>query len=175
MRFLVALLFAGLAYAQADYDLLLKGGRVIDPKNKLNAVRDVAIAGGKIAAVEADIPASRARRVVDARGLYVTPGVIDIHVHVYTGTGERNSYAGDNSVYPDGFTFRVGVTTVADAGGAGWRNFEDFKSRIIDRSQTRVLAFLNIVGHGMRGGRYEQDLSDMEWRRRWRWRRSTRG
>ena len=83
----------------------------------------------------------------------MTPGLIDIHVHAYTGTGERRSYAGDNSVYPDGFTLRVGVTTVADAGCAGWRNFEDFKQRIIDRSKTRVLAFLNIVGNGMRGGR----------------------
>ena len=78
---------------------------------------------------------AEAFKVVDASGLYVTPGLIDIHVHVYTGTGERNSYAGDNSVPPDGFTFRVGVTTVADAGCAGWRNFEDFKERIIDRSQ----------------------------------------
>ena len=95
-------------------------------------------------------------------GLYVTPGLIDIHAHTYTGTGERRSYAGDNSVYPDGFTFRVGVTTVADAGCAGWRNFEDFKDRIIDRSKTRILAFLNIVGNGMRGGNYEQDLADME-------------
>ena len=65
-------------------------------------------------------------------------------------------------MYPDGFTLRVGVTTVADAGGAGWRNFEDFKTRVIDRSKTRVLAFLNIVGNGMRGGKFEQDLADME-------------
>ena len=162
MRVLLLLLTASMAFAQTEYDLLLKGGRVIDPKNKISAVRDVAIAGGKIAAVEANIPAARARRTVDVSGLYVTPGIIDIHTHVYTGTGERNSYAGDNSVYPDGFTLRVGVTTVADAGGAGWRNFEDFKNRVIDRSQTRVLAFLNIVGNGMRGGKFEQDLGDME-------------
>src|SRR5204863_7174615 len=103
-----------------------------------------------------------ALKVVDVSGLYVTPGLVDIHVHVYAGTGERGSYAGDNSVYPDGFTFRSGVTTVADAGCAGWRNFEDFKQRIIDRSKTRVLAFLNIVGHGMRGGRFERDLDDMQ-------------
>ena len=100
--------------------------------------------------------------MVDVSGLYVTPGLVDIHVHVYAGTGERGSYAGDNSVYPDGFTFRTGVTTVVDAGSAGWRNFEDFKARVIDRSRTRVLAFLNIVGHGMRGGAFEQDLGDME-------------
>jgi dihydroorotase len=101
-------------------------------------------------------------KTVDVSGLYVTPGLIDIHTHVYAGTGERRSYAGDNSVYPDGFTLRVGVTTIADAGCAGWRNFDDFKQRIIDRSKTRVLAFLNIVGNGMRGGSYEQDLADME-------------
>ena len=100
--------------------------------------------------------------MVDVSGLYVTPGLIDIHVHVFAGTGERGSYAGDNSVYPDGFTLRNGVTTVVDAGCAGWRNFEDFKLRVIDRSKTRVLAFLNIVGNGMRGGKFEQDLADME-------------
>jgi dihydroorotase len=147
---------------QPKYDLLLKGGRVIDPRNGISAVRDVAIASGKIAAVAAGIDPADALKVVDVSGLYVTPGLIDIHTHVYTGTGERGSYAGDNSVYPDGFTFRVGVTTVADAGGAGWRNFEDFKQRVIERSKTRVLAFLNIVGNGMRGGKLEQDLADME-------------
>jgi dihydroorotase len=148
--------------AQQKYDLLLKGGHVIDPRNKISAVRDVAIAKGKVALVAAKIDPAEAFKVVDVSGYYVTPGLIDIHVHVYAGTGERGSYAGDNSVYPDGFTFRSGVTTVADAGCAGWRNFEDFKQRIIDRSKTRVLAFINIVGHGMRGGKFEQDLSDME-------------
>src|SRR5215510_14860047 len=134
--------------AHQKYDLLLKGGHVIDPKNKISAVRDVAIANGKVAAVAAKIDPSEAFKVVDVSGYYVTPGLVDIHVHVYAGTGERGSYAGDNSVYPDGFTFRAGVTTVADAGCAGWRNFEDFKQRIIDRSKTRVLAFINIVGNG---------------------------
>jgi dihydroorotase len=153
---------ASLASAQQKYDLLLKGGHVIDPKNKINAVRDVAIADGKVAAVAPRIDPTEALKVVDVSGLYVTPGLIDIHAHVYTGTGERASYAGDNSVSPDGFTFRVGVTTVADAGCSGWRNFEDFKQRIIDRSKTRVLVFLNIVGNGMRGSKYEQDLTDME-------------
>jgi dihydroorotase len=148
--------------AQGQYDLLLQGGHVIDPKNKISAVRDVAIRDGKIAAVEERILPAQALKVVNVRGLYVTPGLVDIHVHVYAGTGEPRSYAGDNSVYPDGFTFRAGVTTVADAGCSGWRNFEDFKQRVIDRSRTRVLAFLNIVGHGMRGEKYENDLSDME-------------
>jgi len=144
------------------YDLLLRGGHVVDARNRLSAVRDVAIAGGKIAAVAARLNPADAVKTVDAAGLYVTPGIIDIHGHVYAGTGERRSYAGDNSLYPDGYTLRVGVTTVADAGCAGWRNFEDFKQRVIDRSKTRILAFLNIVGNGMRGGDYEQDLNDME-------------
>jgi dihydroorotase len=94
--------------------------------------------------------------------LYVTPGLIDIHVHVYAGTGQRNSYAGDNSVYPDSFTLRSGVTTVVDAGSSGWRDFPDFKDKVIDRSITRVLALLNIVGHGMRGTAVEDNLEDMD-------------
>jgi dihydroorotase len=148
--------------AASTYDLLLKGGHVIDARNKISAIRDVAIKDGKIAAVAANLNSADALKTVDVAGLYVTPGLVDIHVHTYTGTGERGSYAGDNSVYPDGFTFRVGVTTVADAGCAGWRNFEDFKQRIIDRSKTRILAFINIVGNGMRGGKFEQDLTDMQ-------------
>lgn len=145
-----------------DYDLLLKGGHVIDAKNDVDEVYDVAIKDGKIAKVAKDIPANYAVKTVVLKDMYVVPGLIDIHTHVYAGTGERNSYAGDNSVYPDGFTLRVGVTTVVDAGCSGWRNFEDFKDRIIDRSQTRVLAMLNIVGHGMRGSKYENDLTDMQ-------------
>src|SRR5206468_199193 len=147
--------------AQQKYDLLLKGGHVIDSRNRISAVRDVAIANGKVAAVAANIDPAEAFKVVDASGYYVTPGLVDIHVHVFAGTGERGSYAGDNSLYPDGFTLRVGVTTIADAGSSGWRSFEDFKQRVIDRSKTRVLAFLNIVGHGMRGGEFEQNLADM--------------
>jgi len=147
---------------QPKYDVLLRGGHVIDPRNSISAVRDVAIADGKIAAVAAGLDPADALKTIDVSGLHVTPGLVDIHTHVYTGTGEPRSYAGDNSVYPDGFALRVGVTTVADAGSAGWRNFDDFKTRVIDRSKTRVLAFLNIVGHGMRGGKYEQDLADME-------------
>jgi len=161
MQFSLLLLVTFLAQAQ-DYDIILKGGHVIDPKNRLSAIRDVAIKDGKVAAVAANIPPASALKTVDVSGLYVTPGLIDIHVHVYAGTGERGSYAGDNSVYPDPFTYRSGVTTVVDAGSSGWRNFPDFKDRIIDRSQTRVLAMLNIVGNGMRGGRFEQDMNDMD-------------
>ncbi|MEZ5352433.1 MAG: amidohydrolase/deacetylase family metallohydrolase [Bryobacteraceae bacterium] len=155
------MLVSAAAHGQ-DFDLLLQGGHVIDGKNGLSAVRDVGIKDGKVAAIERSIDASRAVKTVNVSGLYVTPGLIDIHVHVYAGTGERGSYAGDNSVYPDPFTYRTGVTTVVDAGSSGWRNFEDFKDRIIDRSRTRVLAFLNIVGNGMRGGRYEQNMDDMD-------------
>jgi dihydroorotase len=161
----VSLLILGLAAgatAEEKYDLLLRGGHVIDPRSGTSAVRDVAIADGRVAAVAEALDPKDAFKVVDVSGLYVTPGLVDLHAHVFTGTGERDSYAGDNSVPPDGFTFRAGVTTVVDAGCAGWRNFPDFKDRIIDRSRTRVLAFLNIVGHGMRGGKWEQDLSDME-------------
>ncbi len=143
------------------YELLLRGGHVIDPRNAINAPRDVAIAAGRIAAVAPGIRPSDASKTIDVAGLYVVPGLVDIHTHVYAGTGEKGSYAGDNSVYPDGFTLRAGVTTIADAGSSGWRNFEDFKQRIVDRSRTRVLVLLNIVGHGMRGGAFEQDLSDM--------------
>ena len=147
--------------AQQPYDLLLKGGHVIDGRNKISAVEDVAIADGKIAEVAANISPAKAAKVVDVSGLYVTPGLIDMHVHVYAGTGQRGAYCGDNSVYPDGFTFRSGVTTVADAGSSGWRNFQDFKDRVIDRSKTRVLAFLNIVGSGM-AGKVEQDPAEMD-------------
>ncbi len=160
LAFLVGL--AGSLSAAPKYDLLLKGGHVIDPRNGVSGVRDVAIASGRIAAVAERIDPAEALKTVDVRGLFVTPGLVDIHVHVFTGTGEKDSYAGDNSVYPDGFTLRVGVTTVADAGGAGWRNFDAFKERVIDRSKTRVLAFLNIVGNGMRGPAFEQVLDDMD-------------
>jgi dihydroorotase len=144
------------------YDMLLKGGHVIDAKNHVDALMDVAIKNGHVARVAPGLEAGDAAKTINVKGLYVTPGLIDLHVHVYNGTGEKGSYAGDLSVPPDGFTFRNGVTTVIDAGCAGWRNFEDFKDRIIDRSQTRVLAMLNIVGNGMRGGKWEQDTTDMD-------------
>ena len=161
-RCLTAFVFAAYAYAQPDFDLLIKGGHVIDAKSKFSAVRDVAIKNGKIAAVEANIAAARAAKTVDAGGLFVTPGLVDIHVHVFPGL-VRNSYAsGSWGLQPDGFTLRSGVTAVADAGSSGWRNFEDFKTRIIDNQKTRVFAFLNIVGAGMGPGQIEQNLQDME-------------
>ena len=148
--------------SEPEFDLLLRGGHLIDPRNGLSAIRDIAVHDGRVAAVEQAIAPGRAFKVVECQGLYVTPGLIDLHVHVFAGTNERGSYAGDNSLYPDGHTFRSGVTTVLDAGCAGWRNFETFRDTVISRSRTRVLALANIVGHGMRGGAIEQDLADMK-------------
>ena len=150
--------------AQQKYDLLLKGGHVIDPRNRISAVRDVAIANGKVAAVAAEHRSRpRPSKWSMRRDYYVTPGLVDIHVHVYAGTGERGSYAGDNSLYPDGFTLRSGVTTVVGRRIVGLEDVRrTSKQRIIDRSRTRVLALLNIVGHGMRGDKFEQNLADME-------------
>ena len=158
-RAILFLAMATAAFAQTRYDLLLKGGRVIDPKNGIDKVMDVAVSNRRIAAVAADIPARDARVVADVSGLIVTPGLIDIHAHVYAGTG-ATTIAGDQSVYPDGFSFRAGVTTLVDAGTAGWHNFPDFKQRVIDRARTRVLAFLNIGGVGMAPG--ENDPEDMD-------------
>ena len=156
------LINADLLYAQT-YSLVIKEGHVIDPKNGIDAVMDVAINDGKIVQVAKNIDASKAVQVVNAKGLYVTPGIIDIHTHNFVGTNLDQAYMnGPGGVIPDGFTLRCGVTTVVDAGSSGWRTFPDFKKNIIDRSQTRVLAFLNIVGQGMRGGPYEQDTSDMD-------------
>jgi dihydroorotase len=158
---LAALLSSAALHAQVSYDLVLKGGHVIDPRNGIDAIRDVAIKDHKVAEVAEHIQTSQGAKVVDVGGLYVTPGLVDIHVHVYAGTGERHSYAGDHGLYPDGFTLRNGVTTAVDAGSSGWKNFPDFKDRVIDRSITRILAFLNIVADGMRP-RYEQSLADMD-------------
>ena len=146
-----------------DYDIVIKGGHVIDTKNNIDKVMDVAVKNGKIAKVAKKIDSKNASQVVDAKGLYVTPGLIDIHAHVFYGT-QPDQYISNSftSVPPDGFTFRVGVTTVVDCGSAGWKSFPIFKENIIDNSSTRVLSFLNIVGEGMRGGAYEQDTSDMD-------------
>lgn len=158
---LVCFFAATILHAQ-QADLLLKGGHVIDPKNKIDEQMDVAITNGKITRVAKDIPAEQAKKVVDVSGLYVTPGIIDMHVHAFNGT-DLDAYIanGLTSLPPDGFTFRAGVTTVVDAGSSGWRNFRLFKKQTIDRSQTRVLALLNIVGSGMVGRFEEQDTSDM--------------
>ena len=145
------------------YAILIRGGHVVDPKNKIDAIMDIAINDGRIVSIQKKIDTGQAVQVVDATGLYVTPGLIDIHTHVFYGTDPERAYSdGTEAIVPDGFTFRTGVTTVADAGCAGWRNFELFKKQVIDNSKTRVLAFLNIVGEGMRSGAYEQDTKDMD-------------
>jgi dihydroorotase len=161
---LIAFVVAGVLPAPAQtgkFDLLIRGGHVIDPRNAINAVMDVAIAGGKIAEVTGQIDPARANRVADATGLYVVPGLIDLHTHVFYGTEDSYLSNGYVAVQPDAHGPRAGVTTVVDVGGAGWRNFDQFKTQIIDRSLIRVLSFINIVGAGMKGGPFEQDLSDM--------------
>jgi len=160
MRILIGFLAMVGALGAQTYDLVLKGGHVIDPKNKINRVMDVAIAGGKIARVAENIPASEAKRVANVAGLYVTPGLIDLHVHVYTG---RPGTTGDSSsVQPDAFSFRTGVTTMVDAGTAGWKTFPSFRERVLNRARTRVLALLNINGAGMGDPKAENNPSDMD-------------
>jgi dihydroorotase len=107
------LVFSSMTLSAQEIDLLLKGGQVIDPKNKINAKMDVAIAGGKIVQVAANIPANSAKKTVDVSGLYVTPGIIDMHAHVFQGN-DLGSYIADGqtAVPADAFTFRAGVTTV---------------------------------------------------------------
>ena len=137
----------------AIYDLILKGGRVIDPANGINWPMDVAVKGDRIAAVATDIPITEGLIVVPLSGLIVTPGLVDIHVHAFGG------YHG--WLVMDSHTLRNGVTTVVDTGGAGWKRFEEFKDTVMATSTTRVLAFLNIVGAGMEGA-VEQDVAEMD-------------
>ena len=150
-----------IGYAQ-QYDLLIKNGRVIDPKNHIDSILDVAIAKGKIAKVAKNISTSEATKWIDATGLFVTPGLIDIHTHVFVGSKPDKFADGIYSLSPDDFSFKSGVTTVVDAGTSGWRNFPVFKSQVIDKSQTRILAFLNIAGNGMSGDPDQQDANDMD-------------
>ena len=160
---LVSILFWVFSLKAQDYDLLLKGGHVIDPKNGIDQILDVAIKDGEIAAVAADISAESSSKVISVAGLYVTPGLIDMHTHVFQGTDVDSYLAnGLGSLPPDGFTFRAGVTTVVDAGTSGWRNFRQFKRQTIDQAQTRVLAFISIVGAGMYGRLEAQNLNDMD-------------
>ena len=152
------------------YDLLLKGGHVIDPANHVDAVMDVAVLKDKIAAVEKDIPASQAGKVVDASGLYVTPGLIDIHVHIGHGgapldwfTPEGRSHATPYGI-PADIALQAGVTTMVDAGSSGADTFLLEKEEVIDRAKVRVLAFLNIVANGMQGD-LEQTVDQMDAKR----------
>lgn len=159
----VILFYCSFNLSAQNFDLLIVGGNVIDPKSNVNEKLDVAIKDGIIVQIGKNLNPDNATRTIDVKGMYITPGIIDIHVHVYHGTLPdaylSNSFS---SLPPDGFTFRAGVTTIVDAGGAGWRNIRTFKEQTIDRSKTRVLSLLNIVGSGMSGGAYEQNLNDMD-------------
>ena len=151
---LLLFLFSLHTYSQT-YSTLLKGGHLIDPKNGINKLMDVAIQDGKIAAVAVNIDPKQAKQVIDITGKYVTPGLIDIHGHVFAGTDPDGQLEnGFSSLPADGFSFRVGVTTIVDAGDAGAETFELFKKNVIDKSQTRVLAFLNISKKGMYGDEF---------------------
>lgn len=143
-----------------EIDILIKNGHVLDPKNSIDGIMDVAIADGKIAAVGTNIAEENVKTTIDATGLYVCPGLIDIHTHVFVGPKAGKFADGVNSVSPDDFSFRAGVTTVVDAGTSGWRNFPQFKEQVIDQSKTRILAFLNIAADGISGT--ETTLSKIE-------------
>ncbi len=149
------------------YDLLLKGGHVIDPANHIDDVRDVAVFQGKIAAVEKNIPADQAGKVVDVSKLYVTPGLIDIHYHIGHGGAPLNWFTPEARAHalplgiPADIALQSGVTTIVDAGTAGAETFLQEKEEVIDRAKVRVLAFLNIVGNGMQGG-LEQSVDEMD-------------
>jgi dihydroorotase len=161
--------FPVITFAQTSprYDLLLKGGHVIDPANHIDDVRDVAVFQGKIAAVEKDIPADQAGKVVDVSKLYVTPGLIDIHFHIGHGGAPLDWFTPEARVHalplgiPADMALQAGVTTIVDAGTAGADTFLQEKEEVIDRSRVRVLAFLNIVSNGMQGG-LEQSLDEMD-------------
>lgn len=153
-----------------ELDLLIKNGHVFDPKNNIDQPMDVGIADGKIAVVAMDISSEKAKKIIDASGLYVCPGLIDIHTHAFVGPRPGKFADGVNSVSPDDFSFRAGVTTVVDAGTSGWRNFPKFKKQVIDQSKTRILAFLNIAAYGISGTEVEltkiektrHDLEEMD-------------
>ena len=136
----------------ASYDLLIKGGHVIDAANGIDEIMDVGIAGRVVAGVAKDIPASQGNRVIDAAGKYVTPGLIDIHAHTTGFSG---------AMFPEEMCFPYGVTTMVDCGGSGWRTFDQFNDDVIKKSAVRVFALLNIVGQGMEGD-VEQDIEDMD-------------
>ena len=127
-----------------SFDLLVKGGRVVDPAAGVDVIRDVAFEDGRVVALDDEIPADRARQVVDARGAIVTPGLIDLHSHVYWGGTSLG-------VDADRLAASSGTTTYVDAGSAGAGNFLGFRSHVIERSKVRILAYLNISFAGIFG------------------------
>ena len=140
-RFLAGTPLAAAAAANRPYDLLVRGGHVVDPASGISATRDIAIAGGRIREVAANLSPDTAARVIDARGKVVTPGLIDIHVHVYDGVAPLGIPADPNCV-------ARGVTTVVDAGSAGAHTFPGFRQHVLRIAQTRVYALLNISALG---------------------------
>ena len=126
------------------YDLLLKGGEVVDPSQGLRGVRDVAFQGGKVAAVAPEIPEEEARQVLHVSGKLVTPGLIDVHGHYYEHVVPFAT-AADSVCLPNG------VTTTVDAGSSGWTQFEGFKEYILKRQKTRLMALINLSALGMLG------------------------
>ena len=139
----------------ADYDLLLKGGTLVDPAQGIHAPRDVAFARGLVAAVADGIPASAAESVVDASGRLVAPGMIDLHVHVFEGVSHYG-------IPPDPTCLAHGATTVVDAGSAGADTFLGFRKYVIEVSETRVFAQLNISAQGMISAAIGE-LDDLKW------------
>ena len=127
-----------------SYDILIRGGEVVDPSQSLHQFRDVAVSNGKIAAVEKDIDCSLARTVIDARGQLVTPGLIDLHVHVYP-----HSPLG---LDPDSLCAAGGVTTMLDTGTAGSYNFDAFRRDVIERARTQVFGLVNLSCVGLACG-----------------------
>ncbi len=124
------------------YDLIVKGGTVVDPSQNLHGVNDVAIEDGKIARIAPDIPAGEAKRVVEVKGKVVTPGLIDLHTHVYAGVN-------GNGVDPDIGGVRAGVTTMVDAGSSGCDTFGGFPAHIIPNTATEIICFLHICRTGL--------------------------
>ena len=124
------------------YDLVIRGGRVIDPAQGIDAPRDVAFRDGKVAALEASIEAGAAREVIAAAGKLVVPGLIDLHTHVYWGGTSL-------SVQPVPVALRSGATTLVDAGSAGPGNFHGFRAHVIERTPVRILPYLNISFAGI--------------------------
>ena len=149
------------------YDLLITSGHVIDPANNLDGIMDVAVSKNKIAAVEKDIPPGQAGKVVNVSGLYVTPGLIDIHFHIGHGGAPLNWFTPEARAHnaplgiPADLALQSGVTTVVDAGTSGAETFLQEKEEVIDHAKVRVLAFLNIVANGMNGG-LEQAVDQMD-------------
>ena len=150
------------SYGQ-NYDLVIKNGHIIDKKNNIDFIGDIGISNGIVKYVGEELPINSSRKIINAESLIVVPGLIDIHSHNFHGT-IPNRYLSNSfsALPPDGFSFRSGITTIVDVGGAGWKNFEVFKEQVIEKSKTRVLAFLNIIGLGMQGGEIEQNIDDMD-------------